>query len=193
MPRLADPDPNTVPDDVREFLAQLPPDPMVKMLTHSVSTVKLFIQTAQAQFTSLALPARSRELVTLTVAKCAECAFVASQHESMSEAAGVDRRTRELIASGAFDSPELSAYDSTLIRFAAEVMARPRVSDERFAQVRELLTEREIAEVLQVIGFYWSFCRVCTVLDVDFAQPAGMTGASTSWTSATRPRATGTS
>jgi len=29
------------------------------------------------------------------------------------------------------------------------------------------LTEREIVEVLQVAGFYWSFGRVCTVLDVE--------------------------
>ncbi len=107
MPRLADPDPNAIPADVRDVLSALPPDPMVKMLTHSVGTVNLFIQLARAQFTSLELPARSRELVILTVAEYAGCEFVAAQHRPMSEAAGVDQRTREIISSRDIDNPDL--------------------------------------------------------------------------------------
>ncbi|PZG04939.1 carboxymuconolactone decarboxylase family protein [Nonomuraea aridisoli] len=173
MPRLADPDPKTVPDDVREFLAQLPPDPLVRMLTHSAGTVKPFIQLARAQFSSLELPARSRELVILTVAEYAECAFVAAQHGPMSDAAGVDERTRRLIHDRDLDSPELPASDRALIRFTAEVVRRPRVPDDLFEQARRFLSEREIVEVLQVAGYYWAFSRVCTVLDVELTQVYG--------------------
>ncbi|MEU5909532.1 hypothetical protein [Micromonospora sp. NPDC047527] len=167
MPRLTDPDPNAVPADVRDFLSALPPDPMVKMMTHSVATVKLFIQLARAQFTSLELPARSRELVILTVAEYAESEFVAAQHRPISEAVGVDQRTREIIGSRDIDSPDLSAYDGTLIRFAAEVVRSPRVPDDLFDQVRHILSEREIVEVLQVVGYYWSFGRMATALNVE--------------------------
>jgi hypothetical protein len=73
MPRLPDPDPASIPDNVREFLASLPPDPMVKMLSYSAGTVKPFVQLARAQFTALELPARSRELVILTVAEYTPC------------------------------------------------------------------------------------------------------------------------
>ncbi|MEU4535197.1 carboxymuconolactone decarboxylase family protein [Streptosporangium sp. NPDC023825] len=173
MPRLADPDPKNVPDDVREFLAALPPDPLVKMLTHSAGTVKPFIRLAKAQFGSLELPPRSRELVILTVAEYAECEFVAAQHRPMSEAAGVDERTRRLIRDRELDSPELPASDRALIRFTAEVVRRPAVSDELFDQARRFLTEREIVEVLQVAGYYWSFSRVCTVLDVELTKVYG--------------------
>ncbi|MFF3440139.1 carboxymuconolactone decarboxylase family protein [Streptosporangium sp. NPDC002721] len=173
MPRLTDPDPKTIPDDVRDFLAFLPPDPLVKMLTHSTGTVKPFIQLAQAQFGSLELPARARELVILTVAEYAGCEFVAAQHRPMSEAAGVDGRTRELIRGRELDSPELPAFDRTLIRFTAEVVQGPTVSDELFDRVRRLLTEREIVEVLQVAGYYWSFSRVCTVLDIEITEVYG--------------------
>ncbi|MER7888849.1 carboxymuconolactone decarboxylase family protein [Micromonospora sp. NPDC094482] len=173
MPRLADPDPKNVPDDVRDFLSALPPDPLVKMLTHSVGTVALFIQLAKAQFTSLELPARSRELVILTVAEWAECEFVAAQHRPMSEAAGVDQRTREIISSRQVASPELSPYDRALIRFTAEVVRRPRVPDDLFDQLRQVVSEREIVEVLQVIGYYWSFARVCTVLNVELTKVYG--------------------
>ncbi|RQW97089.1 carboxymuconolactone decarboxylase family protein [Micromonospora inaquosa] len=173
MPRLNDPDPNLVPADVRDFLSALPPDPMVKMMTHSVGTVKLFIQLARAQFTALELPARSRELVILTVAEYAESEFVAAQHRPIAEAAGVDQRTREIIGGQDIDNPDLSAYDRTLIRFAAEVVRSPRVPDDLFDQVRRILSEREIVEVLQVVGYYWSFGRLATVLNVELTTVYG--------------------
>ncbi|MEH1165295.1 hypothetical protein V6V47_07900 [Micromonospora sp. CPCC 205539] len=170
MPRLADPDPSAAPDDVRDFLSTLPPDPLVKMLAHSVGTVKPFVQLARTQFTALELPARSREIVILTVAEWTDCEFETAQHAPMSEEAGVDQRTRDIISGRDLDSPHLSPYDRTLIRFAAEVVQRPRVADDLFDQVRQFLTEREIVEVLQVVGYYWSFGRVCTVLNVELTK-----------------------
>jgi|SRR5690242_3123056 len=162
MTRLADP--VELPADVADFLAAYPPHPMVKMMAHSVATVRLFIEQAQAQFTSLALSPRHRELVILTVAACADCEFAAVQHIPISEAAGVTADERELIARGEFErgAPD----DHALIRFTARVVAEPRVSDELFAEVRRFFSDREIVEVLQVCGYYWAFCRIATVLDV---------------------------
>ena len=173
MPRLTDPDPAAFPNEVRELLASLPPDPMVKMLSHSAGTVKPFIELAKAQFTSLRLPARSRELVILTVAEYTDSPFVAAQHNPMSQTAGVDERTRQLIRDRQLDSPDLSPSDQALLRFTAEVVAHPRISDEMFQQARAVLTERELVEVLQIIGYYWSFGRISTVLQVEVTEIYG--------------------
>jgi alkylhydroperoxidase family enzyme len=173
MSRLADPDPALIPEDVRAFLASLPPDPMVKMLSHSAGTVKPFVQLARAQFTSLELPARSRELVILTVAEYTASTFVAAQHDPLARAAGVGERTRQLIRDRQLDSPELSPADRALIRLTAEVVLRPRVSAEVFQQAREFLTNRELVEVLQVTGYYWTFGRISTVLDVEITKVYG--------------------
>jgi alkylhydroperoxidase family enzyme len=173
MPRLTDPDPASFTDEVRAFLTSLPPDPQVKMMSHSAGTVKPFIQLAKVLFTSLELPARSRELVILTVAEYAGSTFVAAQHDPMSQAAGVDERTRQLIRDRQLDSPELSPSDRVLLRFTAEVVQQPRVSDEVFEQARTFLTDRELVEVLQVVGYYWSFGRISTVLDVEVTDVYG--------------------
>ncbi|MFJ5035223.1 carboxymuconolactone decarboxylase family protein [Streptomyces sp. NPDC088560] len=173
MPRLTDPDPASFPAEVREFLTSLPPDPMVKMLSHSTGTVKPFVQLAKAQFTALELPARSRELVILTVAEYTGSTFVAAQHEPMSQAAGVDQRTRQLIRARQIDSPELSPSDRALLSFTAEVVQCPRIPDEVFETARAFLTERELVEVLQVVGYYWSFGRISTVLDVEVTKVYG--------------------
>ncbi|MEV1200797.1 carboxymuconolactone decarboxylase family protein [Microbispora rosea] len=173
MPRLTDPDPASFPAEVREFLTSLPPDPMVKMLSHSAGTVKPFVQLAKAQFTAMELPARSRELVILTVAEYTDSTFVAAQHSPMSQSAGVDERTRQLIRARQIDSHELSPSDRALLRFTVDVVQRPHISDEIFEQACKFLTERELVEVLQVIGYYWSFGRISTVLDVEVTKVYG--------------------
>jgi AhpD family alkylhydroperoxidase len=178
MTRLDDPDPAAVPVDVLQFLAEFPPDPMVKMLTHSVATVGLFIQQAQAQFAGLALSARFRELVILVVATCTDCAFVAAQHGPISAAAGVTDALRDRIARRDFDSAELAPHDRTIIRFAAQVVKESRVSNELFADVQGFLSNREIVEILQICGYYWTFCRIATVLDVEVTTVYGAVPAS---------------
>jgi alkylhydroperoxidase family enzyme len=173
MPRLTDPDPASIPEHVREFLMSLPPDPMVKMMSYSAGTVKPFIELARAQFTALELPARSRELVILTVAEYTASTFVAAQHDPISLAAGVGERTRQLIRDRQLNSPELIPADRALIRLTADVVRQPRVPDEVFQEARKFLTDREIVEVLQVTGYYWTFGRISTVLDVEVTQVYG--------------------
>lgn len=154
-----------MPPDVREFLAGFPPDPLVRMLTHSVSTVTPFIEQAMAQFSGLELPARSRELVILTVAELTECEFVQAEHEPMSAKAGVESQVWDLIR-----RREFAALAPALVEFTAAVVTGPRVPDDLFNRLREFLTERETVEALQVCGFYWSFGRICTVLDVEITE-----------------------
>ncbi|MCS5717781.1 carboxymuconolactone decarboxylase family protein [Herbiconiux sp. CPCC 205763] len=173
MTRLAAQDPATFPVEVREFVATLPPDPMVEMMSLSTGTVKPFVQLAKALFTSLQLPARSREVVILAVAHLTDSVFVAGQHETMARAAGVEDRVAGLISLGEFDSAELSASDRALLALTSEIVRQPRVSDDVFDQARRHLTDREIAEVLQVVGYYWSFGRITTTLDVELTTVYG--------------------
>jgi alkylhydroperoxidase family enzyme len=173
MPRLPYPDQNTFPPELREFLAQVPQHAAFDMLSHSVSTVRPFLRQGQAQFTSLALPARTRELVILTTASAAGCDYEFIQHVPISEAEGVQPGVREAIHRMDFGDPALPEYDRAVTRFVAEVVAHPTVPDDVFAAVREHLTAREILEVLQVTGFYWSFGRVCTVLAVEIEEAHG--------------------
>jgi AhpD family alkylhydroperoxidase len=160
------PDPTDLPEDVREYLAAFPPDPMVRMMAHSVATVRVFIQQAMIQFAELRLSARRRELAILATAAGTDCDFVFAQHVPIAEKAGISDVDRDVIRRKDFDDPTLDPQDRVTLKFAAEVVARPRVSDETFEQAREFLTDREIVELLQVCGYYWAFGRIATTLDV---------------------------
>ncbi|MEV7343524.1 hypothetical protein [Streptomyces sp. NPDC093544] len=182
MARLQDPDAKDIPEEVARFLADFPPDPMFKMLAHSPSTVRPFIGLAQALYTSLERPVRARELAILTVAEGVQCDFVLTQHVPISRDAGVDDETRELIKNGDHTNPALSKQDRAVIRFAAEVVAGPRVSDEVFAAASEFLSPRELVELLHVCGYYWTFSHVCTVLDVQLTQTYAQLQGESGWT-----------
>lgn len=166
MPRLPAPDPADLPARTRDFLSTLPPDPMVAMISHAAGTAEPFIRLARAQFTGLALSARRRELVIVTVAEYTECAFVAAQHEPMARDAGLPDGIRQLIRRNPPEAGGLGPGDRTLVRFTEAVVRGPRVPGRLFDEAREHLSDREIVEVIELIGYYWTFGRIATVLDV---------------------------
>ena len=170
MPRLNDPDPRSIPDDVARFLATLPPDAMFTTLSHSPATVQPLLGLARALYTSLELPARTRELAILTLAAHTESPFVWTQHEPISEAAGVTESIRELIRDHEHTNPALSAPDRAVLQFTTAVVTGPHVSDGLFAALRGVLSEREIVELLHVIGYYWTLSCVSTVVQIEATQ-----------------------
>ncbi|MGW5479176.1 carboxymuconolactone decarboxylase family protein [Streptomyces sp. NPDC004008] len=173
MSRLTYPDRQDLPKELREFLDQLPQHAAFDMLSHSQATIEIFLRQGQAQFTQLALSPRDRELTILTTASATDCEYEFTQHVPISASVGVSDAVRDAIERKDFNAPQLPGDDRAIIRFVAAVIAAPTVSDEIFSAVKQRLTPREILEIMQVIGFYWSFGRVCTVLDVEVEKDHG--------------------
>jgi alkylhydroperoxidase family enzyme len=170
MTRLPAPGPAAVPEDLREFLAQFPPDEMFTMLTHSPTTVKPLMGLAQALYTSLDLPARDRELAILALADAVGGEFVFAQHVPISAKAGVDDALRRAIRARDHDNPALTDHDRAIVRFTTELATAKPVSDAAFAALRRFLSDREVVELLHVCGYYWTLSRLCTVLQVDLTR-----------------------
>lgn len=174
MARLPYPDRKTFPKELQDFLAQVPEHLNFDMMSYSESTIEPFIRQGQAQYTGLELSARDRELVILTTAAVTKAEYEFVQHVPISEAAGVDPAAREAIHREDLGSSLLSAHDRAVVAFAAAVVASPFVSDDVFTAVHAELSARQIVEALQVIGFYWSFGRVATVLRVEIEPDHGI-------------------
>ena len=173
MARLPYPDRDMFPQQLQDFLAKVPEHLNFDMMSYSQSTIEAFILQGQAQYTGLQLPHRTRELVILTTAAAAEAEYEFVQHVPISEAMGVDPQIREAIHRLDLDAPVLSAQDRAVTKFVEAVVRSPLVDDETFGAVREILSNREIVEALQVIGYYWSFGRVATVLQVEVERAHG--------------------
>ncbi|WAJ45590.1 carboxymuconolactone decarboxylase family protein [Mycobacterium sp. Aquia_216] len=174
MARLLYPDRTTFPQQLQDFLAEVPEHLNFDMMSYSQSTIEAFILQGQAHYTGLELPSRTRELVILTTAAAADAEYEFVQHVPISEAMGVDPQIREEIHRLDLDAPVLSAHDRAVTKFVAAVVHGPPVDDDIFGAVHEILSSREVVEVLQVIGYYWSFGRVATVLQVEVEQAHGI-------------------
>jgi alkylhydroperoxidase family enzyme len=173
MARLPYPDRKTFPQELQDFLTQVPEHLNFDMMSYSVATIESFIRQGQAQYTGLELAPYDRELVILTTAAATSAEYEFVQHVPISEAMGVAPAVREAIHRQELDSPQLSSHDKAIVAFAAAVVRGPFVSDEVFAAAHAELSAREIVEALQVIGFYWSFGRVATVLEVEIEAAHG--------------------
>ena len=175
MARIAYPDRQRLPDELASMLDEIPRHAPIDMLAHSPQVTQQFLRLAQAQFASLELPLRQRELVILAVAAQVGCEYEYSQHVPVSEDAGIDPALREAIWRGEVDEAALSPADARLLRFVTEVVRSPRPEDVSLDAVREHYSDREIVEMLQLIGFYWGLGRLCTVLDLEIEEATDLT------------------
>ena len=172
MARLPYPSRESLPADLAELLESLPRNNITEMFAHATSLTAPFLRLAQAQFTTLELSVRQRELVILAVAGLVACEYEYAQHIPVSAAAGIPPALRERIRNGDFTAPDPS--DQALLAFVSAVVAAPRIADDVFERTRQLLSARQIVEALQLVGFYWALGRMCTVLELELDHPAGL-------------------
>ncbi len=92
-------------------------------------------------------------------------AFERMQHFGEAQKAGWTDAEIAAIESG--DPSEMLGDFVTIIRFVDECVAAPRVSDATFARARELLSDRDIATLILLVGHYMMVARFLGTLDVD--------------------------
>ena len=173
MARLPYPSRDAMPVETADLLNALPRNNITEMLAHAHPLAGPFLRLAQAQFTELELTDRQRELVILTVSGLAECDYEYAQHVPIIAAAGIDADLRDRVRGGDFDAPD-DPGERALLAFVAAAVRTPRMTDETFTATRRHLTDRQIVEVLQLVGFYWGIARMSTQLELELDVPEGL-------------------
>jgi alkylhydroperoxidase family enzyme len=175
MALLPYPDRDTLPTELAQMLGEMPRHAPIEMLAHSPQVAQQFLRLAQAQFTTLELSLYNRELLILTVAAFVGCEYEYRQHIPISAAAGVDPSVRQSIWSSSVHESELADGDRALLAFVGAVLRSPRIGDSQLVDVREHFSDREIVEMVQLIGFYWGLGRLCTMLDLEIESATDLT------------------
>jgi 4-carboxymuconolactone decarboxylase len=174
LARIPYPDSDQAPDPVREALAALPPLNIFRMLSHAESAFRPFLRFGGAILGDLRLDPKLRELAILQVAAQSDAEYEWVQHVAIGLAVGLTEDQMAAVRRGAIDSDaSLSDTDRAVLRFAAEVIDGPRVSDETFAAVSRSLSPREIVELLLTIGNYLMLARVMTTLELELDAAVG--------------------
>jgi alkylhydroperoxidase family enzyme len=166
MARIPYPDTTKLSPELRELL-QLAHLNIFSMWAHSVSTIGLIMNLGAAQFAKLELPRAIREMVTLLGATASSAEYERAQHEALATAAGVSDEQRAALSRGDVDAPCFNPTEQAALRLAAAVLAGPKVADPIFDTARKYLSDRQLVELVGLIGYYWMLGRVATVFQVE--------------------------
>jgi len=169
--RIPYPDTTALPADLRELLKQANLN-VFTMWAHSVNTIGTVIHLGADQFAKLELPRSIRELVTLFGARASSAEYEWAQHVALSKAAGVTDEQRAALERREITPANFNPQEIGALQLAAAVHAGPTVSDAVFNSAREHFSDRQLVELVGLVGYYWMLGRIATVfqVDVDVAQ-----------------------
>jgi len=165
MARLAYPDPASAPEKARKLLEATPPLNVFRMLLQAPTCMRGFMTLGGAILQRQQLDPRLRELAILRVAALSNAGYEWTQHVPIARAVGASDTEISAMESGAREG--LDPVARAVVRFTEECVRDVRVSDPTFAEAREHLSEREVAELVLAIGFYMMVARWLETLGVD--------------------------
>jgi AhpD family alkylhydroperoxidase len=119
------------------------------------------------------LPRIDSELLILRTAHTAGCTYEWSHHTRLGAAAGLTSQQVDAVRLGP-SADGWSARQRLLLRAADELLAQRGLSDETWAQLREVLRDAELIELCMLVGHYEMLGMTLNALRVEpDALPAG--------------------
>jgi AhpD family alkylhydroperoxidase len=136
----------------REFLANMPPLNVFRMLAGMPQAVEPFMQLGGAVLSG-ALDARRREMAVLRVAHATDAAYEWAQHEQIARTVGV---TEDEIAAIRDEDPVTSLDEecNLVCRVADEVSRDVRLSDDALSQLVDRYGPRDASWLILLVSYY---------------------------------------
>ncbi|MDX2939320.1 carboxymuconolactone decarboxylase family protein [Streptomyces ipomoeae] len=140
---------------------------LIRVFLHAPHMVEPFARFNSAQYVNTTLTLVDLELVILATARASQSTYVWEQHVLLSDVLGVSEDQRAALSAGDTASTVFSPAQTALLRFVDAVAEAPRVPDALFEAVARHFTERQIVEILMLVGTYLMVSRITTVLDIE--------------------------
>lgn len=154
MARIPYPDLDALDPEVGAFMKRI--DPMVNvfhMMAHAETAVRPFMRLGNALLFKGVLDPVLREIVILRVGHVTGSTYEVHQHKIVGRDCGMTDAQIDAVPEGE-TSNVFTDREKLAIRVTNEVIANVRVSNETFTAMQAAFTEREMTELLMVIGFY---------------------------------------
>jgi 4-carboxymuconolactone decarboxylase len=111
------------------------------------------------------LPKRDQELVILRIGWLCQAEYEFGQHTWMSKRAGVTDEDVLRVTKGP-DAEGWTPFESSLIRAVDELESEHMVSEDTWAVLAEVYDDRQLLDLLVVIGRYWTVSVVANSLGI---------------------------
>jgi alkylhydroperoxidase family enzyme len=124
-----------------------------KMMAHAETCVRHYMRLGSALLSQLQLDPVLRELAILRVATLCDSDYERLQHEKIARTEGVSEEKISSVRIG-INEPCFSEAELLVLKYTEEVTKQVKSTEETFQKLTEVFTQREIAELTLVIGFY---------------------------------------
>lgn len=170
MTRLSDPDPATLPSEVGQLLGALPDLGLFRLLSHSNSVLPAWLTMGGTLLSSLTITPALRELVILQVAATTQCRYEETQHVEIARGVGVPEEQINAVVSHRLDEPCLERA-AGILRTIDRLIREHTLTKAEFDVLRAQLNERQVVELLVVVGWYLAIALMIGAVDLP-ADPA---------------------
>jgi 4-carboxymuconolactone decarboxylase len=159
MARLTLMDPASAPDAVGKVLAGTPLN-LFRIVAHAESAFEPWLKYGAALLTRLELDPLLRELAILQVAHLVESRYEWVQHVSIAHSVGASDEQIAAVENDGEDNPSLTNPQREVLRFTREVVLEGAASEQLMADLVSRLGDRQVVELLLVVGHYMAIARL---------------------------------
>jgi alkylhydroperoxidase family enzyme len=168
MPRIPYADPATLPENIHAAIARTPINIVRMMAGTSDGVFDGFGKLSGAFYGPKAsLPPPLREIAILRVGYLSKAPYETYQHEAGARTAGLTDSQIEAIKHGGEHAEVLDATQQAVMSFTEDVVKNVRASDASLADVRKHLSDRQVLDLIMLIGLYMMVSRFLETTGVE--------------------------
>ena len=170
MPRIPYRDPEDAPEPIREVIAETPLA-LLRIVAHADTAFEPWLRYSNALLRRLELDPLLRELAILQVARLSGSEYEWTQHVPIAESFGASAEAIAAVEAGRDEDPALEPGHAAILSFTREVVSDGAAGEEAVAAMRERLGERQLVELLLVIGNYLGLARLIATVGLEPHEP----------------------
>jgi alkylhydroperoxidase family enzyme len=174
MSLVAYPDISSLPEKVRDAIAQAPVQLNIfKMMANAETCYIAQTRLGGMILSRQKLDDKLRELAILMVARIESGEYEWIQHVPIAISVGVTQAQVDAIERNTIDSQSFSEVERTVLLFTEEVVNRVKADEAIVRELMKYLSSREIVELILAIGFYMTMARLTETTRTDLDPSAG--------------------
>lgn len=166
MARIPYPDPQTLPDADREFLAELPRLNIYRVLAGSPSMFRPLTRVFSAYLCDGVLDETTREIVILRVGHLCDSEYELVNHERVARLIGFSEERIAALRPGEAQDVFTTA-EQAVLAFVDDVVAEGGASKPAFDRVAAFMSPAEMIELTVVIGVYTMVSQICATFEIE--------------------------
>jgi alkylhydroperoxidase family enzyme len=176
LARIPYPDPASLTDSNREFLASLPQLNISRLLAGSSAMFQPLTQVFNAYLNHGELDPAIREVAILRVGYLLDSEYEVFNHKRAARVIGMDsERVSRVLSDDAVE--RLSSEDQLVVHFVDEVIRDGAPAEATFRAAEQAFSVSQLIELSVVIGVYTMVAQICATFEVEpEAEPIADTG-----------------